>query len=58
LVGYRKLRGDCQDYSGQGRHGQNYHTDLATGSFNGKDTIVAVADDPAFAARRAVHLLV
>jgi hypothetical protein len=48
LVGYWKLQGDSKDYSGQGRHGQNHHADLTTGRFNGKDSFIEVADDPAF----------
>ncbi len=42
LVGYWKLRGDCQDYSGNALHGVNHHVDLAAGEFNGRDAYIEI----------------
>jgi hypothetical protein len=49
LVGYWKLRGDCQDYSGHALHGQNHGVDLATGAFDGHGAHIEVADAEALA---------
>ncbi|MEX2308374.1 MAG: LamG domain-containing protein [Pirellulales bacterium] len=44
LIGYWKLEGDCQDYSGLGNHGQNHGVDLETSGFNGQDSYAEVPD--------------
>lgn len=43
LIGYWKLEGDCQDYSGRQNHGSNHRVDLSASSFNGRDAYVEVA---------------
>ena len=42
LVGYWKLRGDCQDHSGSGNHGINHGVNLDTGMFDGRGHFVEV----------------
>ena len=42
LIGYWKLQGDCQDYSGEQNHGHNHHVDLSTSGFNGRDAYIEV----------------
>jgi hypothetical protein len=42
LVGYWKLKGDCQDHSGAGNHGHNHDVDLQTGEFDGRTTYIEV----------------
>ncbi|MEX2168081.1 MAG: LamG-like jellyroll fold domain-containing protein [Pirellulales bacterium] len=44
LVGYWKLQGDCQDYSGHNNHGRNQGVDLNSSKFNGRDASIEVAD--------------
>jgi len=57
LIGYWKLGGDCQDYSGRGNHGQNHGADLTAAGpggqpgtaapFDGRDAFIEVAPSPA-----------
>jgi len=42
LVGYWKLDGDCQDYSGNQNHGHNHRVELSTSTFNGRDAFIEV----------------
>lgn len=44
LVGYWKLRGDCQDDSGLGHHGVNHGVQLESGTFDGRGACVEVPD--------------
>jgi hypothetical protein len=44
LVGYWKLQGDCQDYSGQKNHGRNHGVDLEAGTFDGRGAYIEVPD--------------
>jgi hypothetical protein len=42
LRGYWRLKGDCEDHSGNGNHGINFNVDLRTGGFNGIDSYLLV----------------
>lgn len=42
LVGYWKLRGDCQDHSGRGNHGINHGVKLDDGAFDGTGAYIEV----------------
>ena len=44
LVGYWKLQGDCQDYSGHNNHGRNHGVDPEAGRFNGRDAWIEIPD--------------
>src|ERR1700675_4981390 len=46
LIGYWPLRGDCHDRSGHGHHGINHGVDLASGTFNGRDSWIEVRSEP------------
>jgi hypothetical protein len=46
LVGYWKLRGDCQDYSGNNNHGVKHGDGAENGEFDGRTAYVKVPDSP------------
>src|SRR5262245_25795786 len=42
LIGYWKLQGDCQDYSGAKNDGHSRNVDLSTSGFNGRDSYIEI----------------
>jgi len=42
LIGYRKLKGDCKDYSGKDNHGKNHGVNLANSAFNCTNSYIEV----------------